>query len=511
MMAELSDLAAVQDLHGTLTAGPDRGITDLVPAARTLLLRWDPLRTDRAKIEQLIATHIGRAGHRPPGREIEIPVVYDGEDLAEVARLLGLSVEALVARHQAARFSVAFNGFVPGFAYMVSDDPGLEVPRRTSPRLRIPAGSIAMAGPFSGIYPSDTPGGWQLLGRTPLQLWEPERDPAALLAPGDLVRFRAIVETLAPPVPVARVTLPATMPLRGITVTRVDWRATFQDLGRAGQARQGVPVSGALDRASLKAANRAMGNAPGEATIEILNGGFALRAESPLTAIVTGADVPLSVINSAGNRQPFVVGQPIALDLGDTLELGVAQAGVMSYLAVRGGFTLAHHLGSAATDTLSRLGPPMIKPGDGIVLARRPALAVSVRSERPTPVTRSGETVTLDLLPGPRADWFTPAALDLLTNQPWQVTGASDRIGLRLSGIESLVRAVTQELPSEGTVRGALQVPGSGQPILFQADHPLTGGYPVIAILAAHDQDRAAQIPPGAWIRFRPSVAPPSK
>ena len=169
-------------------------VTDVVPASRTVLVELtDPRQqaATRAHLERLRvptgadATEVTRA-------DVTVDVVYDGEDLDEVARLTGLSADQVVAAHTAAPLRVGFGGFAPGFAYLIGGDERLHVPRRAEPRTRVPAGSVGLAGEFSGVYPRETPGGWQLIGRTDAVLWDVERDPPALLVPGTWVRFRAI-------------------------------------------------------------------------------------------------------------------------------------------------------------------------------------------------------------------------------------------------------------------------------------------------------------------------------
>ena len=186
-LIELPDNLAAVHLARALTGRGE--FIDVVPGHRTVLVTWagDGRPHDlHALVESALAT-----GSPPlePGRRIEIPVVYDGADLDEVARLVQLSPDEVVERHVAAEYVVAFIGFAPGFAYLIGGDERLEVPRRQRPRVRVPAGSVAIGGPYSGVYPRDTPGGWQLLGRTSVSLFDPERSRPALLASGDLVRF----------------------------------------------------------------------------------------------------------------------------------------------------------------------------------------------------------------------------------------------------------------------------------------------------------------------------------
>jgi KipI family sensor histidine kinase inhibitor len=189
LLVECDDLAQVIALHRALDAARPEGVVDLVPAARTLLLTFDA-RTSHARVAQTVTdTDLGAHSDEAQEREVTITVTYDGADLAEVAQLTGIPPKEVVRRHQAAHHVVAFTGFAPGFAYVAGGDPGLAVPRRSTPRTRVPAGSVALAGEFTGVYPREGPGGWQLVGRTDAPLWDLERQPPALLTPGTRVRF----------------------------------------------------------------------------------------------------------------------------------------------------------------------------------------------------------------------------------------------------------------------------------------------------------------------------------
>lgn len=189
LLVELDDLDDVLRLYSALEHDRPEGVVDLVPAARTLLVVTDPAITSLPAVAQAIRRTPPREDRMSSGDLLEIPVTYDGEDLAEAGRLLGCDEADLVRRHTAAQWTVAFCGFVPGFGYLTSKEWQSEVPRRSSPRTKVPPGSVALAGEFSGVYPRESPGGWQLIGRTELAMFDPSRDPAALLAPGTLVRF----------------------------------------------------------------------------------------------------------------------------------------------------------------------------------------------------------------------------------------------------------------------------------------------------------------------------------
>lgn len=503
VLVELDDLERTMALLDRLLADRPHGVTDLVPGARTLLIRYDRQMTDKDRLATAIQQVDFSARSIRQGELFDIPMAYDGEDLGEVAELLGWSVEELVRRHGAATYTVAFTGFAPGFAYMICDDAAFNVPRRKSPRVRIPAGTVALAGKFGGIYPSDSPGGWQLLGTTPLAIWDEGRPRPALLAPGDRVRFRNLAGGTPVQIPAKRVKKPkAKAPTKGLRVIRTERPALYQALGRAGKAEQGLSESGALDRNALREANLCVGNPPGSSAIEIAFGGFELEADRAVTVAVTGAPCPIAIRSADGCKTAATIGRPFALDAGDILSLGAPGSGMRSYLALRGGFAVEPVIGSASRDTLANVGPAPIATGDRLIPADGPAVAVDPDRPEPARLPTAGETVTLDILLGPRTDWFTDKGVETLLKQDWQVTADASRVGLRLSGAVPLERRDTAELASEGTVKGSIQVPHSGQPVLFLADHPLTGGYPVIGVIASHHLDLASQIPIGAHIRF---------
>ena len=509
VLVELADLAETLALLEALQASPVAGVREIIPAARTLLIAFDPAEITREAVIDAVAAQRGGDLRAASGPLVEIPVRYDGEDLAEVAGLVGLTIEEVVRRHCAGEYVVAFTGFAPGFAYLAGGDPVLAVPRRKSPRTRVPAGSVGLAGEFSGVYPKASPGGWQLIGSTPLAMFDIHRTPASLLQPGNRVRFRDMAkekpyEVVAPKVPaVTRAGTPADVgSAAAIEVLAAGLPVLFQDLGRAGQASQGISASGAADRGNLRAANRLVGNPAGAAALEITLGGLRFKMRGAGVMAVTGAPVSVSIRSAAGETIVASCGRAFALDDGDEITLGVPASGLRSYLALRGGFAVAPVLGSAATDTLAQIGPPAVKAGDVIaVLPPAPGSVVSIEEPLAGDLPRAGETVTLDVVMGPRTDWFTERAVERFLSQEWTVTAQSSRVGIRLYGA-ALERESHAELPSEATVRGAIQVPASGQPVLFLADHPLTGGYPVIANVAGAHLDLAGQVPVGARIRF---------
>ncbi|KQP18347.1 urea amidolyase family protein [Pseudorhodoferax sp. Leaf267] len=503
LLVELDDLPQTLALLASLQAEPIAGVDELVPAARTILVRYRPHTVARAALVRAIAARRLDGPVERNATLVEIPVHYDGEDLDEVAGLLGATREQVIGWHSGSDYTVAFVGFAPGFAYLSGGDPRLDVPRRATPRTRVPAGAVALAGRFSAVYPQDSPGGWQLIGVTDEPMWDLAREVPALLQPGARVRFVDAGARRPRRSPAPAQAEPAAITGPALQVLQPGPQSLLQDLGRAGQAGQGVSASGAMDRGALRAANRLVGNAVDAACIEAALGGLQLRSRGEHVVAVTGAAGPLTLTSADGRSWPVPRHAPLALADGDVLLLGAPQAGLRSYVAVRGGFDVPPVLASRSTDMLARLGPPPLAAGT--VLPVGPAVGVvGMPDTAPASLPTLDATVTLDVVLGPRTDWCTPEAVALLATQDWTVTTQSNRVGLRLAGERPITRANTAELPSEGVVRGAIQVPPSGQPVLFLADHPLTGGYPVVGAVAPHHLDLAGQIPLGARIRFHP-------
>ena len=276
--------------------------------------------------------------------------------------------------------------------------------------------------------------------------------------------------------------------MTSMRVERTGPRTTVQDLGRPGYGHVGVPLAGAADRGALRRANRLVGNMESAAALETTFGGLVVRIASAGEVTITCVGSTL-VVEDAEHEGPARVSD------GAIVRVGTPERGVYSYLAVAGGIEVPPVLGSRSTDTLSGLGPAVVRPGD--------ELPVGQPAQAPQTIDAVASTDDpLRVVLGPRDDWFTESAIRQLLDSEWTVQPDSDRIGVRLGG-SVLERRVTRELPSEGMIAGAIQVPPGGQPIVFVANHPTTGGYPVIAVILTGDVDRASQMRPGAQLRFR--------
>ena len=272
---------------------------------------------------------------------------------------------------------------------------------------------------------------------------------------------------------------------------------TVQDRGRPGHAHLGVPPSGALDPPAAALANRLVGNPAGHAVLETTLTGPLLRVQAPpdggVLVAVTGAPVDLHV-----DDRPQDTRVAVWVAAGSELRIGTASAGMRSYLAVRGGIATDPVLGSRAHDVLSGLGPTPLVEGDVLPVG---AAEGTVPGVDPVAVGQLDTSPVLRVLPGPRDDWFADEAWEVLTGTAWEVSQDSNRVGVRLAG-PKVPRRRTDQLPSEAVVTGSIQVPQDGQPVLFLADHPTTGGYPVIGVVDEASLPPAAQARPGTTLRF---------
>lgn len=507
ILVECADLSAALAVHSHLQHQPPAGLVELIPAAQTVLVRFEQAH----QALTFARTFTGAAStdiRREASREQLIDVVYDGEDLADVAEHTGLSIEKVIEAHTQQLWSVAFAGFAPGFFYLHAEENVLEVPRRASPRTAVPSGAVGLAGQFSGIYPRTSPGGWQLIGHTNAPLWDLSQNPPALLEPGNTVRFRAVREHIDVATPESTVSEPSTDSV--LTVKTAGAQLLFEDEGRSGLTHWGVSPAGFADPVAAHAANLLVGNMPSATVLESLMGGFVVEAQQDTVVSLTGARTFAIVTEPAQPDRVVPQETPVALMAGQTLRVGVAEQGLRVYLGIRGGFAAEEAATRFSTDTMSSIGPSPLQPGDSLHVAEKTGIAVAHPVIAPA-LPNPQEANLIRVIVGPRDDWFTPESIQRFFRTEWTVSPDSNRIGIRLAPQENesdgtdtqtLERANTEELPSEGMISGAIQVPPNGEPVVFLADHPVTGGYPVIACVHPHDLRLLAQSQPGTTIRF---------
>jgi KipI family sensor histidine kinase inhibitor len=483
------------------------GVRDVISAYRSVAVHFDPLLIDVEKIREALSQAADSAPAGPTGKTVVIPVQYGGDkgpDLRDVAAFAGVSSDEIVARHAGTDYRVFMLGFLPGFAYMGSVDESIAMPRHATPRLKVPAGSVGIAGHQTGIYPRESPGGWRIIGRTPVALFNAHRSPSALLAPGDKVRF-VPDRFAAGQADAARHGSPAkaghsdrSVHDRSITILRPGLFTTIQDVGRWGHQASGVPVSGPMDLVSHRVANALVGNERTAALLEATLVGPEIRIETSVLVAVAGADLSARL-----DGQELPLHRPVRCRPGSILRFGERRTGTRVYIAFSGGIIVLPELGSRATHALTGLGGVAgraIAAGDrlplGVEGAASPWRVVNVPSPRISGGAR------LRVIPGPQLDHFPSDAIDILQKTRFIVTPQSDRMGYRLSG-GRIPRIEDREMISDAAFTGALQVPPSGDPILLMSDRQTTGGYPQIATVITADLPITGQLAPGDWLEFQ--------
>ena len=565
--------ARVRRAEARLAENPFPGFSETVPAYASLAVHYDPVKLCRSRewppaaggagavlrreevfetVCRLIRTILDEPEEDPSHaqalqcRTVTIPVCYGGAygpDLDEIAKRLGMSAERAVSLHAGAEYTVAMVGFAPGFPYLAGLPQELASPRRDAPRLSVPAGSVAIGGAQTGIYSFETPGGWNIIGRTPLPLFRPDRDPPALLEPGVRVRFE--------PVPPERWEelcrthrLPREESGNGgpcgsrsgdeaaagesgivggtggtggwIRVERPGLLSTVQDEGRRGWQRIGVSVGGAMDAFAAGAANALVANPPEAALIELTLSGFACRFGADALIAVTGGGAVPTI-----DGRPLPMWRPVFVRAGAVLAFAPAASGCRAYLAAAGGIAVPAVLGSRSTHLAAGFGGLDGRPlrsGDVLPLGAPSPLAAALA---PALARQAGgrswaaadwgasayalpdyrEHPAVRVTAGPEYERFTPQSQSLFRETPFAVSPRSNRMGYRLEGAR-LESASAADSLSEPVAAGTVQVPPDGQPVVLMADRQTTGGYPRIAQVACADLPILAQLRPGAKIRF---------
>lgn len=493
--ASSSVLALFRKLHELR----DLRIENLHPAYSSLSVDFNPNHCEPAEIEALVRTFLTNVSKtEDEGRQVEVPVVYGGEDLEEVAAHLGLSIESVIREHCAHEYRVAFLGFSPGFPYL-SGGPGWMIPRKKVPRVRVLEGSVAVAGHQAGIYPVASPGGWQLLGRTPLKLFNPTSPLPSLLQPGDRVRFKSIaMGSFAD-------TSMKTSPSTSRTILEIldpGFYSTLQDTGRTGWAHLGVSIGGAADPLALRIGNLLVGSAEGATAVEMTVTGVTVRFLEDTWFSLTGAQAPATL-------DQIEVGMWCAIPVcaGQVLRISTLQSGLRSYLCVhggvgairvldRGGFSASGHFGG-------HFGRPLAK-GDCLPAGSEFTSSPRHRQANQVQCRYQKASIVLRATKGPQWEWFSSTAQDAFFKKEFTVTDDVNRLGVRIKGspLERIAAKVGQELESEGIANASVQVATGGDPMILFCDQTTTGGYPKIATVARVDWWKLGQLAPGAKIRF---------
>ncbi len=479
------------------------GVREIVPAFASVALYFEPGRVPATEVVRgwIEAGEGGAGGEDGPGegtgRRVEVPVCYGGAfgpDLAELAAVQGRTEAAIAARHASADYFVQAIGFAPGFPYLGGLPDDLATPRRATPRPRVPSGTVGIGGGQTGIYPFETPGGWNLIGRTPWRLFDVDCLPPARLQLGDQVRFVSVDEAefaaLAEAGPGETAGDGGVGGGQDLLLIRAGMHTTVQDPGRAGWRDQGVPVGGAADEFALRVANLIVGNAERAAGLEFTLVGPVLEFRRSTTVALGGVEC-----------EGLPSWRPLAVEAGSRLDLGAVTRGCRGCLAVAGGIAVPEVLGSRSTCSRAGFGGwrgRRLRDGDSLPVAEG-ARAV-----------RGGWRVDPRILPAYAGDAEVRVVAGAhrgefaanWSSRWFRVGRQSDRMGVRLEGTP-LRRHAGAELLSAPVAPGTVQVPPDGDPIVLLADAPTLGGYPRIAHVVSVDLPVMAQLRPGDRVRFR--------
>ena len=462
-------------------------IVEAVPSYTSVLVHYKPELVSYEEMQELLASladlPADDAAAKP--RIFEVPVCYGlhfGPDLWVMEEELGLSRQEIIDIHSGRDYRVYMMGFLPGFVYLGGMDERIAFPRLKKPRLAIDAGAVGIAGGQTGIYPSVSPGGWRIIGRTPVLMFDPEADPPSPVGPGDFIRF----------VPISvdeYYELNAKKPKRlqkpqnatelcadgfRLKVLMPSPLCTVQDGGHFGMQAFGMTEGGAMDLSSLHLANRLLGNGENAAALEVTLAGGTFEAKGDGYVAITGAEMYPKL-----NGCAVPMNEAVAVSSGDKLELGPAVRGVRTYVAV-----------SASQRPSEGPKSPENEASDSIPVLRRLAQE-----------TDENGAVRIRFLFGPQDSMFTEEAKKTFTESVYTIGAASNRMGYRLEGPKIEAEGGTDIL-SDGICFGSVQIPSNGQPIVMMADHQTTGGYAKIATVLGEDLPLLAQLGPGKKIRF---------
>ncbi len=507
----------VRALALTLEAARIPGLVEVVPTYRSLGVEYNPLVTSFDEIQGRVREVAAAIDSNilPAPRLVRIPTVYGGiygPDLPFVAGHADLSEPEVIRLHSQATYHVYMIGFTPGYTYLGGLSDRLHTPRLSSPRLKVPKGSVGIGGSQTGIYPVDSPGGWRIIGRTCLELFDPTQEIPTPILPGDKVQFVPISEAefveksreprAASREPSAWGGQPSAVGGRSVVeVLRPGFLTTVQDRGRHGYQKFGVPVSGAVDEIALRVGNVLVGNPQGAAALEMTAVGPQLRFLTDAVVALTGAEGEADL---AGRPAPWY--QSFLARAGQVLEVRTCAHGLRAYLAVAGGIDVPILLGSRSTCLVAGFGGfqgRALSTGDVLPVGQLPApLAELANREVPQEWRpRHASPATVRVMLGPQDDAFTEAGCRTFLESQYRVSPHADRMGCRLDG-PRIAHRDSADIISDWIPLGGVQVPGDGEPIILLADRQTTGGYPKIATVIAPDVGLVAQRRPGEILRF---------
>lgn len=496
----------VMELNGSIQQNPFPGFIESVPAYTTLTIYYQPELIDstisspfvhvKNYVESLIIDL--KAGARNAEKIISIPVCYDDEfgyDLGFIASNSKLNKQQVIDIHQREMYKVYMMGFLPGFAYMGSVDDAIAAPRQQSPRAQVEEGSVGIAGKQTGIYPLTSPSGWQVVGRTPLCLFDLQKTDPFLFKTGDMVKFFPIGKDEFHKIKSEQIRIEKIKDenIADVIVMKPGIYSTIQDGGRWKYQSYGVPVSGAMDRSGYQIANALAGNNKNAACIECTMGGLQLQFKKNAVVAITGAG------SAFVNGQNIRSWQPLSVSKNDVLEIRYNNDGLRTYVAVKGGFDSTQIMNSRSVYPKAGIGEPLKK--------EQRLQFGNMLSEHPKRITESlslpsyYSNALIRIIAGPENKWMNPESIQQISSQTFTLSNQCDRMGYQLKG-EPLSLIEPKELISTAVTMGTVQLTPSGQLIVLMSDCQTTGGYPRVAQVAAVDLSTLAQLKPGDTVRF---------
>jgi KipI family sensor histidine kinase inhibitor len=506
--------ARVHRLAAAVQRASVAGIREVVPSYRSLLIVFDPFLLPRKRLRETVDRLAG--GDDPgqdsshEGKTVHLPVCYGGDfgpDLEFVAHHNGLSPAEVIALHAGETYPVYLLGFLPGFPYLGGLPARIAAPRLETPRQNVAPGSVAIAGSQTGVYPLPSPGGWRIIGRTPLRLFDPARTEPFLVAAGDRVRFHPIGradferlqtqrEECGDPRPVSSA---ADHAPGSFTVLKPGLLSTVQDRGRFGFRAFGVSPGGVMDTLAAGVANLLAGNNPDAAVLEMTLLGGSFRFAAGAYVAVCGADMGCRLDGVAvRNWSAF------SIPAGAELTFGHAVTGCRAYLAVRGGITVPPVLGSCSTFLRAGFGGyggRALRAADPVSFGAVCGAAALKRLLPSRLIPRYPQEIRLRVLPGPQDDLFEAEGIETFFSSVYTVTPRNDRMGYCLDG-SPIRHRNGADIISDALCPGSVQVPGDGLPLVMTADHQTTGGYPKIGTVIGPDLFRLVQARQGTRVRF---------
>jgi KipI family sensor histidine kinase inhibitor len=489
------------------------GVKDIIPAYNSLTVVYDAFAIKKAVptstvfewMQQLIEnTFIGiETNQATTARLITIPVCYDASlapDLATIAAAKMLTFEQIIHLHTSTTYHVYMLGFLPGFAYMGSVSAAIQMPRLSQPRTYVPAGSVGIAGEQTGIYPLDSPGGWNIIGQTPIRLFDAAKASPTVLLPGDQVQFEPIslAEFQAIKKEQQQPNLTIDKPI-GINIVKAGIADSIKDIGRFGYQDLGINPTAAMDIVAAQVANFLVGNNGNEAVMELHFPASTLLMECDVLIALSGAD-----FNATLDNQPIAINKPFWAKRSSLLAFTKPISGHCCYLAVHGGFELQPWLNSTTTNRSAAAGGyhgRYLKTGDTIGV-KSTTSSVNINSHWQVNLHQlylAGNRIRVTK--GPAFNLLTQAAQQQFRDTNFRIDHKSNAMGLQLKGA-NLALATPKEMISSAVVMGTIQLLPDGHLIVLMADHQTTGGYPVIGYVAAVDLPKLAQMTTNAVLDF---------